>query len=258
MWMYSGFTSVSTLAGDVKDKSVVWKSLLIALPIIALTYILPTAAGVGAVGNWQEWGSDSVNYGTVAGLVGLSGAFIFVAIIGNASCFNTCMASLSRNFYAICEDNLGPKMMVKMSKKRSIPYISVLSIAIVALIGCTFNFETIITITVTMLMVDYTLIWISLVALRIKHPEMKRPFKIPVKSVPGIIAFVSSGMDRMYYSYNGEWCRLFPRRNDRHCRIPTSLYFFQIKVRRSDKTLSGFTSDESENKTCIWGFNKIC
>ncbi|MFR4798318.1 MAG: APC family permease, partial [Lentihominibacter sp.] len=193
MWMYSGFTSVSTLAGDVKDKSVVWKSLLIALPIIALTYILPTAAGVGAVGNWQEWGSDSVNYGTVAGLVGLSGAFIFVAIIGNASCFNTCMASLSRNFYAICEDNLGPKMMVKMSKKRSIPYISVLSIAIVALIGCTFNFETIITITVTMLMVDYTLIWISLVALRIKHPEMKRPFKIPVKSVPGIIAFVSPG-----------------------------------------------------------------
>lgn len=193
MWMYSGYTSVSTLAGDVKDKSVVWKGLLIALPLVALVYILPTAAGVGSVGQWESWSADGVNYGTVAGLVGLGSAFIVIAIIGNASSFNTCMASLSRNFYAICEDNLGPKCMVKLSKKRSMPYISIMSIALVALIGCTFSFSTIITITVTMLMVDYTLIWIALVALRIKHPELERPFKIPFKSTVGVALFVSPG-----------------------------------------------------------------
>ncbi|MEE0745300.1 APC family permease [Gallibacter sp. Marseille-QA0791] len=192
MWMYSGFTSASTLAGDCKDKSVVWKSLLIALPIIALVYILPTAAGVGSLGHWQDWG-DTINYGNVASLVGLGSVFVVIAVVGNMSCFNTCMTSLSRNFYAICEDNLGPKCMTKISQSRHMPYISILSVGIVALIGCTLSFDTLITITVTLLMVDYTLIWISLVALRIKHPELPRPFKIPIKSTAGIIAFVSPG-----------------------------------------------------------------
>ena len=197
MWMFSGYTSVSTLAGDVKDKSIVYKGLLIGLPIIALTYILPTMAGVAATGegSWAEWGSDSINYGTVAGMAGagFATAFVVVAIVGNASCFNTCMISLSRGFYAICEDNLGPNIMVKVSKKRGIPYISVISVAIVALLGCTFDFSTIITVTVTLLMVDYVLIWISVVVMRIKHPDMNRPFRIPF-GTKGVIAFVSPGI----------------------------------------------------------------
>ena len=197
MWMYSGYTSVSTLAGDVKDKSIVYKGLLIGLPIIALTYVLPTMAGVAATGegSWMKWSSESINYGTVAGMAGagFATAFLVVAIVGNSSCFNTCMISLSRGFYAICEDNLGPNIMVKVSKKRGIPYISVISVAVVALLGCTFDFSTIVTVTVTLLMVDYVLIWISVIALRIRQPDMERPFRIPL-GTKGVIAFVSPGI----------------------------------------------------------------
>lgn len=192
MWMYSGFTSVSTLAGDCEDKSVVWKSLLIALPIIALVYILPSVAGLASVGNWEMW-SDTINYSNVAALVGLGGAFAVVAIVANCSSFNTLVASLSRNVYAISMDNLGPKSFTKLSQKSDMPLIAIISIAIVSLLGCTLDFSTIITIEVMFLMVDYSLIWIALIVLRIKHPEMERPFKIPFKSTWACVLFVSPG-----------------------------------------------------------------
>lgn len=192
MWMYSGFTSVSTLAGDCEDKSVVWKSLLIALPIIALVYILPSVAGLASIGNWSEW-SGSINYSNVAALVGLGGAFGIIAVIANCSSFNTLVASLSRNVYAISMDNLGPKSFTKLSEKSDMPTIAIVSIGIVSLLGCTLDFSTIITIEVMFLMVDYSLIWIALIRLRIKHPEMERPFKIPFKSTLGCTLFVAPG-----------------------------------------------------------------
>lgn len=191
MWMYSGFTSVSTLAGDCEDKSVVWKSLLIALPIIAAVYILPTVAGLMSVGDWAAW-SDTINYSNVASLAGLGGAFAIIAIVANCSSFNTLVASLSRNVYAISMDNLGPKAFTKLNEKSGMPVIAIVSVGIVSLIGCTFSFDTIITIEVMFLMVDYALIWIALIALRIKHPEIERPFKIPFGTV-GCTLFVAPG-----------------------------------------------------------------
>ena len=41
-------------------------------------------------------------------------------------------------------------------------------------------------------MVDYSLIWIALIALRIKHPEIERPFRIPLGTV-GCTIFVAPG-----------------------------------------------------------------
>lgn len=191
MWMYSGFTSVSTLAGDCEDKSVVWKSLLIALPIIAAVYILPTISGLMSVGDWAAW-SDTVNYSNVAALVGLGGAFAIIAIVANCSSFNTLVASLSRNVYAISMDNLGPKAFTKLNEKSGMPVVAIVSVGIVSLIGCTFSFDTIITIEVMFLMVDYSLIWIALIALRLKHPEIDRPFRIPFNTV-GCVIFVAPG-----------------------------------------------------------------
>lgn len=58
MWMYAGYTSMSTLATECKDKSVIPKGLLIIMPLVALSYILPTIASLASVGNWQDWTTD--------------------------------------------------------------------------------------------------------------------------------------------------------------------------------------------------------
>lgn len=192
MWMFSGYTSVSTLAGDCKDPTIVPKALMIGLPLITITYLLPTMSGVSAIGNWQDWGPDSLNYGTVAALASpLFGSFMMlVAIFGCLSCYNSCMISLSRNFYAIAEDKLAPKILTKVDKKRGVPYIAILTIAVISIIGCSMDFSTVVTMSVTLFMVDYVLVCIAGIMLRKKAPDLERPFKLPF-GTKGVALFVS-------------------------------------------------------------------
>ncbi|MDD4593275.1 MAG: APC family permease [Parabacteroides sp.] len=196
MWMYSGYTAMSNLSAEIEDKSVIPKGLLIILPLSALSYILPTIGGLASVGQWENWStSGGISFGTVLGYLGSWGtaAFLIVAILANMSIFNTYIISISRGFYAMAEDNLAPKSLVKCSKKHGVPYVGVISLGVFCLLACTFDFTVIVTIDVMLLMVDYILVWIAGVNLRRIEPDMPRPFKIPV-GTKGVIAIVSPGI----------------------------------------------------------------
>ena len=182
MWMYSGYTSMSTLATECKDKTVIPKGLLIIMPLVALSYILPTIAGLASVGNWSDWTTDGgISFGHVLALAGSWGipCFTIAAILSNLSLFNAQMISISRGFYGMALDNLAPKSLTKVSKNRHVPYIGVLSLTAVSLILCNFNFDVLVTMYVTLLMVDYVLVYLSTAVLRKTEPDMERPFRIP-------------------------------------------------------------------------------
>ena len=76
-------------------------------------------------------------------------------------------------------DNLAPKALLKVSKNRHVPYIGVLSLTAVTLLLCNFDFSVLVTMDVTMLMVDYVLVFISAARLRRIEPDTPRPFRIP-------------------------------------------------------------------------------
>ena len=183
MWMYAGYTSMSPLATECKDKSVIPRGLLIIMPLVAISYILPTIAGLASVGQWQDWANDGagISFGNVLALAGAWGlpCFTIAAVIANLSLFNTQMISISRGFYGMALDNLAPKVLLKVSKKRHVPYIGVISLSVVTTLLCNFDFSVLVTMDVTMLMVDYVLVFISAARLRKIEPDTPRPFKIP-------------------------------------------------------------------------------
>ena len=124
VWMYCGYECISTVAGEVKNPQVIPKGLLIAMPLIALTYVLPTLGGLASVGNWENWSTDggfdgsTVGYATV--LTQYLGPvwgyiFLFIAIISQCAIFNTYLASGSRGFFVMADDYLFPKALVKNS-----------------------------------------------------------------------------------------------------------------------------------------------
>ncbi|MEH6549581.1 MAG: APC family permease [Pseudomonadales bacterium] len=196
MWCYSGYTSMSTLAAEIEDKTLIPKGLLILLPLSALSYILPTAAGLAALGSWDMWSTGGgVSYGHVAALAGdvFFPLFIGVAILANLSIFNAYIISISRCFFSMAEDNLVPRSLVKLSKSHSVPYIGVLSLGVFCLFACTFDFTILVTVSVILLMVDYVLVWIAGIRLRQNEPDMPRPFKIPVGTA-GFILIVTPGI----------------------------------------------------------------
>ncbi len=219
MWMYSGYESMSTIAGELEDPQVIPKATLLTVPLIMATYILPTAAALSALpGRWGEWGEDgsAVGYHTVPleylG-VGAGALFLVVAMVAQFSIYNTYIASGSRGFFALAEDNLAPKFMVKVSKKKGVPYVAVISVAIVNLILCNFAFTTVVVVDVFLLVASYVLVYISCMILRKRFPESEYEgkFKIPggmgflrlICIVPIFVAFFSFMVNGTDYFIGG-------------------------------------------------------
>ncbi|MDO4176811.1 MAG: APC family permease [Bacillota bacterium] len=214
MWMYSGYESMSTLAGEVANPQVIPKGTLVTIPVIMATYILPTVAGLGSLGQWEDWGTegDCVGYadvpahffGPVWGII-----FVIVAILAQCSIYNTYITSGSRGFFALADDNLTAKVMVKTSE-RGVPYVSVLSVGIFNLIFCMFPFGFIIVLDVALLLSSYIMVYISVVILRKRIPKEDYLWRIPggtgflkllciVPSCVAIFAFFVNGSD--YYTF---------------------------------------------------------
>lgn len=204
MWMYSGYESMSTIAGEVKNPQVIPKATLITVPIIVAVYVLPTVGGLGSIGDWENWGTDAgtIGYADVATTFlgpAFGVFFAMVAVLAQCSIYNTYIASGSRGFFALADDHLAPPILVKCDKKHGVPYVAVLSVAIVNLILCSFEFTTIVVVDVFLLVASYVMVFISALILRKRIPDSQRPFKIPggysflliLCIVPCTIAFAS-------------------------------------------------------------------
>jgi len=188
--VYSGYESMSTVAGELKDPQVIPRATLITVPLIMAVYILPTMAGLAALGNWSEWATEGgLSYGDVVTQVApaLGVVFVIMAILAQFSIFNTYIASGSRGFFALAEDNLAPQILVKCSKDRGVPYVAVLSLGIFSLIVCMFPFGVIVVVDVMLFMSAYALIFISACILRVREAGLPIPFKVPL----GTKAFIA-------------------------------------------------------------------
>lgn len=211
MWMYSGYESMSTLAGELKNPQVIPKATLITIPLIMAVYILPTMAGLASIGSWESWGTtaDSVGYSDVVTTfwgAGFGIFFVVVAVLAQCSIYNTYIASGSRGFFALADDHLAPPVLVKVDKKHGVPYVAVLSVALVNLILCNFAFTTVVIVDVFLLISSYIMVYISAMILRKRIPEEEYKFKIPggfpflvflciVPIIIGVLSFFINGTD---------------------------------------------------------------
>lgn len=188
IWMYCGYECISSVAGEIKDPQVIPKGLLIAMPLIAASYILPTMAGLASVGRWEEWatdGVDAVGYmdvftsflGPAFGIV-----FMVIAIISQCSIFNTYLASGSRGFFVLADDHLSPRILVKVSTKKGVPYVGILSLTLVTIFLAQFDFTLLVMGEVVFMIALYIILSISTIVLRKKIPLEKRVGKY---SIPG-------------------------------------------------------------------------
>ena len=214
MWMYSGYESMSTIAGEVSNPQVIPKGTIITVPLIMAVYILPTIAGLGSLGRWTEWAPDGegIGYGDVVShfwgpAMGI--IFVIVAILAQCSIYNTYIASGSRGFFSLADDNLAPPIMVKCDKKYGVPYVSVISVGVFNLAFCMLPFGFIIILDVALLIASYFLVYLSALVLRRRIPAEEYKFRIPggygflcvICIVPicvGLLAYLINGSD--YYT----------------------------------------------------------
>ncbi len=188
VWMYCGYECISNMAGEVKNPQVIPKGLMIAMPLVALTYVLPTLGGLASLpaGSWENWATDggftgeTVGYATVlTANLGAAWGYIFliIAIVSQCAIFNTYLASGSRGFFVLADDNLCPKFLVKVSRKRGVPYVGILSLAVVTLILAQSDFTTLVSAEVVFMLALYIILPLAVIKLRKTLPTEERKAK---------------------------------------------------------------------------------
>ena len=191
MWMYAGYETMSSLAGELENPQIIPRGIILALPLIIATYMLPTIAGVGSIGQWESWGSDGVSYIDVAIQYAPAFAVLFVTVAAasNISLFNVYLATGARNFWIVSEDYLFPKFLSKVSKRWGTPYVTIIGLSVVSLVLCILPFSALVTAVALLNMGFYSLILISQIVLRKKEPDLERPFKIKLGGDTGNMIF---------------------------------------------------------------------
>lgn len=177
IWMYCGYECVSNMAGEIENPEIIPKGFKIAMPLIALSYILPTIAGLVSVGPWDEWGTEGIGYGDVLKEhlgYGWGVTFLVIAIISQAAIFNTYIAAGSRGFFVMADDNLCPRFLVKVSKNRGVPILSILLLGATTVIMMNFEFSTLLTFLGPLALMVYVILSISLLIIRRKYPVEER------------------------------------------------------------------------------------
>ncbi len=192
MWMYSGYESMSTVAAEVENpQRVIPRAILIAVPIVIATYALTTMAGIRAAGagNWINMVSDAsgggaaVDFVKAASIVG--GGFMMwlmlaSAIASNLGLYTGYLATGSRPSYQLSRDRLYPRFMGLAHKRWGTPWIAILIMGLVDAILVKGSFTTLIVIDVFLLMFSYIPIFIAAIVLRVREPNLPRPYRVPI------------------------------------------------------------------------------
>jgi amino acid transporter len=187
IWMYSGFESLSTMAGEIKrPKFVIPRALMITLPVVLCFYVLSTMGGMAAVGHYADWGTsakyDFMGVGLVVGGQTLRHLFFAAMLAGNFALFLAFLAAGARPSYVLSKDKLLPKFLGKESRYGT-PWVAIVLMACVDAVLVRWGFATLIVIDVFLLMMAHITIYISAVVLRVRQPDLPRPFRVPLGTV---------------------------------------------------------------------------
>lgn len=177
VWMYCGYECISNMGGEIANPEVIPKGFKIAMPLIALSYILPTIAGVASVGNWEEWATDGLGYSDVLtqNLGQAWGiAFLVIAILSQAAIFNSYIAAGSRGFFVLADDKLCPRFLAKINKKTGTPALAILLIGISTAIMMRFDFTILLIICAPLTLVIYVIMGVAIIIIRKRFPVENR------------------------------------------------------------------------------------
>ena len=187
MWNYMGWDNASTIAQEVERPQRTYpKAMIAAVVLVSLTYVLPFLA-VYFTGIPASTFADDGSWATVAGLIGgkiLGFEWLrFLIVLGGMmsafGMFNALVMSYSRLPLAMARDGMLPKVFAKTSAKTNAPWVAILVCATCWGLCLGLGFRRLVTLDIMLYGASLMLEFVTLVALRIREPELKREFKVP-------------------------------------------------------------------------------
>jgi amino acid transporter len=93
--------------------------------------------------------------------------------------FNALVMSYSRLPLAMAQDGMLPKVFGKLHPKSRAPWVAILALAVGWGLALNLGFERLVTLDIMIYGASLALEFVALICLRIREPELKRPFRVP-------------------------------------------------------------------------------
>jgi amino acid transporter len=181
MWNYMGWDNASTIAAEVeKPQRTYPRAMLAAVVIVAVSYIVPVVAMWMTGLAPSAW--DTGFWADAAGMLGgplLRVGLALGGMISGFGMFNALVMSYSRLPLAMAQDGMLPKIFGKRTASSRAPWVAILVLAVLWAPCLLLGFERLVTIDILLYGGSLGLEFAALVWLRIREPELPRPFRVP-------------------------------------------------------------------------------
>jgi amino acid transporter len=181
MWNYMGWDNASTIATEVERPQRTYpRAMLVAVCIVALSYVLPFAAMwmTGLAPTAWETGS----WADIAGLLGgplLRVGVVLGGIVSAFGMFNALVMSYSRLPLAMAQDGMLPGIFGKLHPKSRAPWVAIVALAIGWAMCLGLGFARLVTLDILLYGASLVLEFVALAVLRFREPDLARPFRVP-------------------------------------------------------------------------------
>src|SRR6266567_3109699 len=197
---YWGYYNVCFLGGEVKDPGrTIPRAVLLSILFVAVIYIVMNISILGVI-PWREFAGKANTpaqryvissfmerlYGPRAGLV----ATTLIMWTAFASVFSL-LLGYSRVPFAAARDGNYFRFFARVHPKHHIPHRSLIALGLVASAFCFLSLSQVITmLVITRILLQFLLQQIGVIVLRVKRPELERPFRIPLYPLPPLAAMI--------------------------------------------------------------------
>jgi len=181
MWNYMGWDNLSTIAGEVeKPERAYSRAMFGAVVLVVVSYLIPVGAVARTGIDPNRWTTGGwVDIGQIVGGETLAIAIALAGVIGAIGSFGALMLSFTRLPLVMAEDGYLPRVFARRDARTGAPWVAILVCAILWAICFPLGFEKSLILDVMLTGLSILLEFWALVALRVREPELARPFRVP-------------------------------------------------------------------------------
>jgi amino acid transporter len=180
IWNFCGWENLSVVAAEIKGAQRNYvRAVAVVLPLVAIGYLLPLAAGTAVAGDPARWSTGAfARVGRQMGGVYLGGALALGGIVSALSVFQAAMLWVSRMPYVLARERFLPQGLTRLWERQATPWIAIVTSCAVCTLLLPLGFAALVTLDVTFYMAALALEMAALVRLRRLYPGRTGLFAI--------------------------------------------------------------------------------
>jgi amino acid transporter len=191
MWNYMGWDNAATVANEVENPQKTYpRVMMLALGAIVLSYVLPIAAVWHTHIPQDVWNNGS--WASIAGIVvgpWLGVVLVITAMLAEFSSFNSLVMSYSHLPSAMAEDGHLPMIFARKNRSGA-PWVAIVVLGIGWGLSLGLNFKDLVMLDILLYGASLVLEFLALIILRVREPELPRPFRVPGGMIGAVLVGV--------------------------------------------------------------------